>query len=148
MAAKLRVFLDSSALIAGCISSTGGAQAILDLAEAGVLQVMISRQVQEECERTLTNKAARALPVFRQILTSVQPEIQPDPSADQVKAAVSVIDTKDAPILAVAMASSADYVVTVDRKHFLAPNVAQQSGLRIGTPGDFLAWLREQTAQA
>jgi hypothetical protein len=33
--------------------------------------------------------------------------------------------------------------VTLNRKHFLEdPNVARSSGLRIGTPGDAVAWVR------
>ncbi len=56
-----------------------------------------------------------------------------------------IFDPGDAPILAAAMKASIDYLVTHNRKHFLDdPNVAERSGLRIGTPGDALAWLREQ----
>ena len=48
------------------------------------------------------------------------------------------------PILLAAMKASVDYLATHDRKHFLDdPKVAESSGLRIGTPGDALAWLRE-----
>ncbi|MFN3762764.1 MAG: hypothetical protein ACK4WK_06130 [Anaerolineae bacterium] len=36
-----------------------------------------------------------------------------------------------------------DYLVTLDRRHFLDdPEVSRRSGLRIGTPGDFLTWFR------
>jgi hypothetical protein len=42
------------------------------------------------------------------------------------------------------MKAKVDYLVTHNRKHFLNdPTVAEKSGLRIGTPGDVLAWLRE-----
>jgi hypothetical protein len=38
-----------------------------------------------------------------------------------------------------------DYLVTINRRHFIDdPNVAQQAGLRIGTPGEALNWVREQ----
>ena len=54
----------------------------------------------------------------------------------------------DATILAAAIGAAPDYFVSLDRKHFLQPEVAQGTGLRIGTPGDSLAWLRERTASA
>jgi hypothetical protein len=40
-----------------------------------------------------------------------------------------------------------DYLVTLNRRHFIDdPAVAARSGLRIGTPGDALAWMREEDA--
>jgi len=40
-----------------------------------------------------------------------------------------------------------DFLATHNRKHFLDdPKVAELSGLRIGTPGDALAWVRENLA--
>ena len=51
----------------------------------------------------------------------------------------------DIPIVVAAMKAQTDYLVTLNRKHFIDdPAVAAQSGLRIGTPGDALAWVRDQ----
>ncbi len=53
-------------------------------------------------------------------------------------------DPGDVPILLAAMKAKVDFLVTHNRKHFLDdPKVAENSGLRIGTPGEALAWLRE-----
>ena len=42
------------------------------------------------------------------------------------------------------MQMKVDYLATHNRKHFLDdPKVAEQAGIRIGTPGDVLAWLRD-----
>ena len=39
--------------------------------------------------------------------------------------------------------SKTDYLVTLNRRHYVDdPNVAARSGLRIGTPGDALVWVR------
>ncbi|HEY64903.1 MAG TPA: hypothetical protein G4O02_10065 [Caldilineae bacterium] len=52
------------------------------------------------------------------------------------------------PIIVAAMKARADYLVTLNRRHFIDdPNVATLSGLRIGTPGDALAWVRAQLMQ-
>ena len=43
------------------------------------------------------------------------------------------------------LCSKVDYLVTLNRKHFIDdPDVVQQSGLRIGTPGEALNWVRGQ----
>jgi hypothetical protein len=48
-------------------------------------------------------------------------------------------------ILLSAMQARVDYLVTLNRKHFMDdPGVAQRSGLRIGTPGEALCWVRGQ----
>ena len=41
------------------------------------------------------------------------------------------------------MQAGVDYLMTLNRKHFLDdPQVAASSGPRIGTPGEALAWVR------
>ena len=49
-----RVFADSSVIIAGAYSRTGASRAVLSMAEVGLFQLVISRQVVDECERLLT----------------------------------------------------------------------------------------------
>jgi hypothetical protein len=52
-------------------------------------------------------------------------------------------------VLAAALAACADHFVTLDRKHFLE-NALLAGGLPFptGTPGDFLAWLKQRLAGA
>ena len=46
------------------------------------------------------------------------------------------------------MKAPVDYLVTFNRRHFIDDTgVVARSGLRIGTPGDGLAWVREQLAR-
>jgi predicted nucleic acid-binding protein len=62
-----------------------------------------------------------------------------------VAKAKEIIHPKDASILMAAKDAQVDYLVTLNRKHFLDdPKVARRSGLQIGAPHDLLAWLREQ----
>ena len=57
-------------------------------------------------------------------------------------------DPADVPILLAVMHARVDFLVTLNRRHFLDdPQVARRSGLRIGTPGDALAWVRGQLSQ-
>jgi len=145
MPARYRVFLDTSALLAAVASEVGGAAQILRLAEAGQLEILVTRQVITEAERNVRRKLPGGLSFLQQALMPLL-HLLPDPSPEAVGACERMIaSSADAPILAAAMAAQVDYLVTLDRKHFLDdPGVAHKSGLRIGTPGDFLAWLRSQ----
>jgi predicted nucleic acid-binding protein len=142
---KSDLFLDSSALFAGVVSSSGAARVLLLLAEAGLLTVTVSEQVVAETERAVARKAPSALATYREALRSTGLRIVRDPTRDEVTANADIISHPvDVPIVVAAMKARVDYLVTLNRRHFIDdPSVAARSGLRIGTPGDALAWLRE-----
>jgi predicted nucleic acid-binding protein len=139
-----QLFFDSSALVAGVISATGATRALLLLSEAGAVEITISEQVIVETERTLARKAPATLPFYREALRASRIRIVKDPPAAEVAAARAMIaHATDAPILAAAIEVRCDYLVTLNRRHFIDdPEVARRSGLRIGAPGDALAWVR------
>lgn len=142
---KIRVFLDSSAIVAGVISSTGAARVLLVMSETGQIEIFISEQVIVESERSLARKVPQSLPYFRQTLKDAHPKIIKDPTPQQTKDHLYMItDPDDVSILLAAMQANVDYLATHNRKHFLDdPKVAERAGIRIGTPGDVLAWIRE-----
>ena len=142
---KSRLFFDSSALISGVLSQGGAACALMLFSEQGRLYLFISEHVIEECEKTLARKAPKALTAFRNTLKDVKPKILSTPTSKEVQACIYMIsDPRDAPILAAAIKAKVDFLVTHDRKHFLNdPKVTEKSGLKIGTPGAALAWIRE-----
>jgi predicted nucleic acid-binding protein len=142
---KIKVFLDSSALIAGVISSSGAARVLLVMSETGQIEIFISEHVITESERSLARKVPHALPEFRQSIRDTQPRILRNPTQQEIRNHLYLIgDPGDVPILLAAMKAKVDYLVTHNRKHFLDdPTVAEKTGLKIGTPGDVLACLRE-----
>ena len=140
------LFLDSSALFAGIVSARGGARALLQLTESGHITVTISEQVVAETERAIARKVPSAINDLRQAILASKAQIVRDPSLADVMAHSKLIShPADVPILLAAMQVKTDYLVTLNRRHFIDdPNVAQRSGLRIGTPGEALNWVREQ----
>jgi predicted nucleic acid-binding protein len=142
---KARLFLDSSALIAGVISPVGGARALLVLAETGVISIIVSEQVIAESERAIAKKAPRTLDNYRKAVKISVDQILRDPNISEIKKHQGVIKHRvDVPILVAAMNGEVDFLVTLNRKHFIDdPGVARKSGLKIGTPGDALEWLRQ-----
>jgi predicted nucleic acid-binding protein len=143
------LFFDSSALFAGIISASGASRALLLLAEAGQVAITISEQVVAETERAVARKIPRALPEFREAIRATGLRIVRDPSPDEMEGHADIIAHQaDVPIVVAAMQSKTDYLVTLNRRHFIDdPAVADRSGLRIDTPGDALAWTRRTLAE-
>ena len=140
--AQIRVFLDSSVLLAGVVSETGASRLVMDLAETGLIKLVICEQVVVEVDRNLAEKSFEyLLPLSRKLLLKISPEKCPDPTDNQIKAAARHIVPKDAPILAAAQEAQVDCLLTFDRARF-TPQVAAQTGLVIQTPGEFIAQLR------
>jgi len=144
------LFFDSSALVAGVVSASGASRALLLLAEARQVVITVSEQVVTETERAVARKVPRALPDFREAIRAAHLRIVRDPSPVEVAAHADIIaHVPDVPIVVAAMQVKADYLVTLNRHHFLDdPSVAARAKLRIGTPGDALEWVRRSLRQA
>ena len=143
------LFFDSSALFAGIVSANGASRALLLLAEAGQVAITVSEQVLTETERAVARQIPRALPDFREAIRATDLRIIRDPSPDEIEAHADIIvHQADVPIVVAAMQRRTDYLVTLNRRHFIDdPAVADRSKLRIGTPGDALAWVRQYFAE-
>ena len=142
---KFNIFLDSSALIAGAISETGAAHVLLQIGESEDILLTVSEMVIVESERSVAKKSPRNLNDLRKLIKTAKLRIVNDPSRKEVEANLYLIeDPNDVPILLAAMKAKVDYLATHNRKHFLDdPKVAERAGIKIGTPGDVLAWIRE-----
>jgi predicted nucleic acid-binding protein len=140
---RLKVFLDTSALIAGVASSRGAARAVLQLAEIGLIEVIVSRQVIVEADRNIEEKLPKMLDDYREFMELLSPVLIDDPHQKDVERFLKVINYDDAPILASAVGSGADFLITWDRKHFIGKNIHIHSNLKIVTPGEFLKYFRE-----
>ena len=113
-----KVFIDSSVLIAAAISSKGSARNLIINSLNNKFKIVISDLVLEETARNLSNKAPKALPALQLFLETLNPEVV-SPNKSLVMEASEVVELKDAPIVAGAVAAKADYLVSFDRKHLL-----------------------------
>ena len=143
MAQQPRLFLDASVLIAALASEGGASRVILVLAEVGLVKPVVCPYVLQEVERNLAKKLPALLPLYRQLLERLPFEIVDNPPPPEVQRWTAVIAPKDAPVLAAAVAANPHRLVTLDTHDFLSsPQVAQQSGLVICTPGDLIRQVR------
>jgi predicted nucleic acid-binding protein len=138
-----KVFLDTSALIAGIASSKGAARAVLQLAEIGLIELIVSRQVIVEADRNIEEKLPEMLNEYRGFIKLLAPVLVDDPLQKDIAKYLTVINPDDAPILASAVISDADFLVTWDKRHFIGKNIRIHSSLKIVTPGEFLKHFRK-----
>jgi len=145
MAHKPRLFLDTSALFAGIWSSSGGARLLLRLGEAEIVELLISRTVVGEIETVFRKKAPDLLNQLTLLLhfSRVQVVIQA-PVDLFYRCRQFISPAGDAQILADAWHHQVDYLVTLDKTHFLrSPPPIDLISFPIGTPGDCIEWLRK-----
>ena len=135
---KIKVFIDTNVLIAGVNSVTGASATILDLCEARVLQMVVSRQVLIEADRNFAAKFPQLVGRFRQFMHNLAPLMVEDPTLESMEKAATIIDRKDAPILAAAENANVDFLITLDKRHFLNPKTRQKVMLKVVSPVEFL----------
>ncbi len=117
---------------------TGASATILDLCEAQVLQMVVSRQVLVEADRNFTAKFPQLVGRFRQFMQHLAPLMVEDPKPESVEKAATVVDRKDAAILAAAENADVDFLITLDKRHFLNLKTRQKVMLNVVSPIEFL----------
>jgi predicted nucleic acid-binding protein len=134
-----RLFIDASVFIAAAASPTGGSAAVLELGRRGRVRLLASKQVLLEAEHNIRRKLpSEALLRFYQYLGTLPLRIVAAATAEEIAQAAEVVAEKDAHVLAAALKARADALLTLDRKHLLAPAVRAASATAIQTPGEFL----------
>lgn len=140
---RLSVFLDTCALIAGIASAHGAAREVLRIAEAEIIEIVISQQVIVEADRTIMAELSDLTDVYRDYMKYLSPTLVDDPAKKEIKKYASLINPEDAPILATAGSSGAAYLVTWDKKHFIKSKAKGNIKIKIVTPGEFLKDFRD-----
>lgn len=135
---KIKVFIDTNVLIAGVNSLTGASATVLDLCEARVLQMVVSRQILVEADRNFAAKFPQLIGRFRQFMHNLAPLMVEDPTPESMEKAATIVDRKDAPILAAAQNANVDFLITLDKRHFLNPKTRQKVMLKVVSPIEFL----------
>ena len=111
-------------------------------AEDGIRDLVRSRGLGDVYKRqNLRKKLPQALPTFAALLATMRLEVVADPSPGETERWEHLIETKDAPILTAAVNAAVDRFLTLNPKDF-TPTVADQSGLLIQAPGEFVSQLR------
>lgn len=138
---RIRVFLDSSVIIAGIAWAAGGSHEVLALAELGVIAPCLSEEVVAEVLGNVQKKLPGYLGSYYALFKALSFRVI-DASPEDLEHARSMINEKDAPILAAAISGRVDWLLSLD-KHLLDEALRKQVGFGIRTPGDFLKKLAD-----
>lgn len=116
------VFVDSSVLFSAVSSPTGGSSEIFTLKN---VKLVTSKVVLIETERNIRNKLRDYhLERFFMLVNKLE-ILRQLPNIELIKKTKRIIAEKDSVILAESYKSKADFLVTLDRKHFLTDLVAK-----------------------
>ena len=135
-----KVFLDANVIFSAVYSETGGSAYILQLAKKDRIKLYSSRLAIKEAERNLREKAdIKAVLKFYDLLDEVYMELIDTDRAKAKERFSDFVGEKDSPILDSAIASKADFFITLDKKHFLNRKVlSAKLPVKIVTPSQFI----------
>jgi len=138
------VFFDACVLMAASRSPSGGSAIAMEVCKGSRFQAAVSIKVIFEARVNIAEKFGEAeLVRFYQQLALLGPEIIPPPSAVIMEQYLHVAVLKDVHVLASAVQSGAEYLLTLDKQHLLTPQVqTAMLPLKIMTPGKFLELLK------
>ena len=142
MSAK-RLFLDANILFSAAISSQGRCSTFWDFAKQGYCLLLTSPHALTETERNLLAKYPHKLDYFNATLRPFLTVVKEAP-INKIHWAIALgLPLKDAPILATALESKADFLVTGDRQHFAFIYGKTIEGIVIFDPATAIALLLE-----
>jgi putative PIN family toxin of toxin-antitoxin system len=116
MTKKLKVFLDTNVLVSGIVFA-GNERKLLELVIDGKLDLMLSNDVIYEANEVLKKKFPKQAVLFPLLLRMVKHEEVPKRAYEGSKRVCAglIDDRADIPILAAAITSRADYLITGDK---------------------------------
>ncbi len=136
----VRVFLDSNVILSGLLSEKGAPRILLDLLSLGLpfLIGVTGRYNLIEIERNLRKKIPGLLSLYKAYLPKLSLKVIPLPRPEEVRDFSGQIAEKDIPVLASAVRSKADFLVTGDRQHFGKMRELDKHPIHFVTPAEFI----------
>lgn len=140
---SLTVFLDASVILSGLASPTGGSGYLLKAAGAHKFTLCTTPQVIDEVSRHL-DKLKLTSRQLQSILDKRLIHLVPNPNPALITRCTRLTpDPDDAHVLAGAITTHTDYLVSLDKKHLLTPVVNKYLSPRQAlSPKDFWSHLR------
>jgi predicted nucleic acid-binding protein len=138
----VRIFLDANVISAAAHWPQGRARALFRLAAAGRCELVASPHAIQEARRNLGLKSPRGAEVLGELLEDIEEAPEGGPRLMRM-ATDRGLAANDAPILAAAIASGVDLLVTGDRTRFGHLFGSEVGGVHVVSPAEALALLLE-----
>ena len=129
----MRIFLDTSVLLAACRSKSGASRAILDMAAKQGWKLIASPWVRDEVEKNLSKFPFESTATW----VGLRSRISLVDDVVSIDRALVFPASKDRPVLITALAW-ADVLLTLDREDFIKILGSSCYGLPILLPAEFL----------
>jgi predicted nucleic acid-binding protein len=138
-----KVFVDSSVLVAACLSSSGASYFCLISAPVAGYKLLINEMVFEEILDVLKRKFPELRNKFFGLLNIGDFSILKNPDKKDLKSIKNLVEEKDAPLLASSI-KHADYLLTLDKGFFKEEVIdfAKNYKLIILSPKEFIRFLK------
>lgn len=111
----MKVFVDTSVLLAASASKTGGSALVLRLGSVGRVKLVTSEAVVEEAIRNAEKLHVTTI-VIEHLVLSSNIRVDPPPAFALVEKYEAIVSEKDAHVIAAAMAAKTKVLITLDRK--------------------------------
>lgn len=148
MLKKSKIFIDTSVLIAAILKDSGASRFILELGREKLIKIILTDKIVEEASLNLRKKYGEKefLELFKQLI-GLKENILTFRNII-IPAQAELIEAKDQHVLAAAIHCQADFLITLDKKHFFSEKLKKANlPLKIILPGDFLKWFRRKYFQ-
>ncbi len=135
-----KIFLDADVLVAGSYNPQGGSGFILECAKKKAFRIIASKLVLQEAKRALAKKLGEeALSKFYKNMIDIDFLLAQRPTQKEIEKYSQFIHQDDAHVLAAAIKNKADFLITLNKKHFLTPKIKKASlSIIILTPKMFI----------
>ncbi len=131
----MRLFLDTSVLLAASGSSKGAARFVIEEAEAQGWELVSSDYCAEETQRNLRKLGRSASAAWKAHLLPALRIVQ---AAVPLDKPLVFSKAKDRPVVITALAARADWLLTLDETDFHGRLGREVYGMTLATPGRFL----------
>lgn len=132
-----KIYLDASVIIAALLSENGGSAKVIKLSKLGYFVTITSQTVIEEIEKH-TLKIKKDKGEIQKFIINSKILVREKILLSEIKK-VKEVDIDDAHLIVGAKLTECDFLITLDKKHLLKPNIKKYfKSLKIVTPGKLL----------
>lgn len=137
----MRLFLDSSVLLAAAGSSRGASSFIITDPSSYGWVLVTAEYCAEETRRNLSKLGAAATGTWTR---TVAPSVRIVPTRTSLDRPLVFPKVKDRPVVITALAEKCEWLLTLDEGDFHGKLGCEVYGMSIATPGEFLFAQRER----
>ena len=136
----MRVYFDASVIIATLLSPSGGSSVLLKFIKAGIIIGITSQTVLEEIlEEDKPKKFKKSKKEIEHFIAESNLLIRKSISMEEIEPYLGMIETEDAHLIAGANLTKCTYLVSLDKKDVLRPDVQKKfQPLKIVSPKDLI----------